>query len=414
MQLALLELFHGAQGSTGRKDMAWKRLGAQIIAQACDAEVMLADLHLGMYYTIGGSGTEMWNAIDGGCSREQIVRRLEAIYEASPETLAEALTEFVDTLVDFDLVKPSGALVEAHSPRQPLPVEKRPFVVPIVSRFQRSDPQLFERYKTIKWQPARAQIAWNSHEQDVTVVQVDRGIIYKLSGTAREIWQGLRAGYTRQALIDELSQRFPSSTEQITSDLDQFISELAQCGLVQPADSESNQMSSLPPSSVQKWETPKIVATEDKDAAIRWISTFHGWEPAAPRIAAEIIDNEVVIVDLKAGIYNSITGSGTVVWQALSAGQLRDEVVKTLLDWFDVSADEAAPEVDLVLRKLVEGALIRPRNSNDSQRSQANLPIPAHKAPFERSQITSYNDMEDVLRLDPVHDFDEYGWPKKG
>ena len=260
--------------------MAWKRLGSQIIAQASDAEVMLADLQLGVYYTIGGSGTEMWNAIDRGYSREQIVRRLESIYETSPETLGEALTEFVDTLVDFDLVKPSGALVEAQSTPQPSPVEKRPFLAPIVSRFKRSDPQLFEKYKTIKWQPASARIAWKSREQDVTVVQVDQGISYKLCGTAREIWHGLSAGYTRQALIDELSQRFASSTEQISSDLDLFIADLAQCGLIQPADSESHKTSSLPSSGVQTWETPTVIATEDKNAAISWISSCHSWEPA--------------------------------------------------------------------------------------------------------------------------------------
>jgi Coenzyme PQQ synthesis protein D (PqqD) len=393
--------------------MAWKRLGTQIVAQANEAEVMLADLHLGVYYTIGGSGAEMWNAIDSGCSREQIVRRLESIYEASPETLEEALTEFVDNLVDFDLIRPSGALVEPKKTSHSTQTEKRPFVAPVVSKFKRSDPQLFEKCKDVRWQPATPQVAWKLHGRDLTIVHVQQGLSYKLAGIAKDIWLGIAAGNSRQASIEVLSKRFAVSKEQVASDLDEFTTKLLQCYLLQPAESETTGATAWSPSDATVWQQPQLTASEDKIASLKWISTSHGWEVATPRMVAEVIDDEVIIVDLKDGTYHSITGPGTVIWQALAAGQLHDEVVNTLQQYFDIAADGAAAEVDSVVSKLVEHALLRPRQSTECQTPNSRLPIPSQKAPFEQSEIAVYRDMEDVLRLDPVHDFGEYGWPKK-
>src|SRR5271156_5975071 len=125
--------------------MTWKRLGSQIVGQATADEVIVTDLQSGVYHSISGTGAVIWENIDRGYSREQIVQMLDSAYEASPETLNQAFTEFVDTLVGYDLIKPSeesGVASEARCKSQP--AEKIAFTPPTIVKFRNTDALLAE------------------------------------------------------------------------------------------------------------------------------------------------------------------------------------------------------------------------------------------------------------------------------
>ena len=70
-------------------------------------------------------------------------------------------------------------------------------------------------------------------------------------------------------------------------------------------------------------------------------------------------DGEVVALDEHALVYLNTNPSGALLWRALVAGATRDELVRCLLDAFDVDEDTAGSDVDRFLAELETRGLIQ-------------------------------------------------------
>ena len=70
------------------------------------------------------------------------------------------------------------------------------------------------------------------------------------------------------------------------------------------------------------------------------------------------IEDEVVAVDVPTSTYVSANDSGTVLWQALTEGATRDELVTLLAGRFDLEADQAGEDVDAFLAQLQAQGLL--------------------------------------------------------
>lgn len=131
-----------------------------------------------------------------------------------------------------------------------------------------------------------------------------------------------------------------------------------------------------------------------------------------PTIASEIFDNEVVIVNLLSGIYYSLTGSATEVWVRLTQGYSQEEMVKDLQKIYEVgtSSNAIGSDVDGFIQTLLEHSLI----AEDPEAEQMAVPVTS-SAPGKYAQptIDVFQDMQDILLLDPVHDVNDLGWPTK-
>lgn len=127
-----------------------------------------------------------------------------------------------------------------------------------------------------------------------------------------------------------------------------------------------------------------------------------------PNIVCEIFDNEVVAVNLDVGIYYSITGWSSKVWQMIQNGLSADEMIQILseycVDASSVNKILAKFIQDLLDKNLIVISTETVRNSSlDLQFEKID------KAP--ELFIEEFSDMQDILLLDPVHDVDESGWP---
>jgi hypothetical protein len=137
----------------------------------------------------------------------------------------------------------------------------------------------------------------------------------------------------------------------------------------------------------------------------------------AKGVAADILDNEVVIVNLSTGHYFSTDGVGCEVWQLLSAGTPIGEVVSTLRGRYTGGGDEAIePYVhDIVRRVLEKGLMVIDDGSEPSTEAApaaSDILEPAAEGQsFVPSMFLGFDDMESLLLLDPVHEVDDKGWP---
>ena len=134
-----------------------------------------------------------------------------------------------------------------------------------------------------------------------------------------------------------------------------------------------------------------------------------------PRVVHETLDGEVVIIDLRTGSYYSLTSSGAAVWEALDRGFSMGEVAKSLSGRYGMAPNDVEPSVLGLVEELKAEGLIVGVDGDDGER-EASAPDPDDATsvdqPFEPPRLQKFEDMQDLILLDPVHEIDEEaGWP---
>ncbi len=132
------------------------------------------------------------------------------------------------------------------------------------------------------------------------------------------------------------------------------------------------------------------------------------YELNTPPIVAELVEGEVIAIDLDRGSYYSLEKETAAIWTALISGRSSGEILAALPS--APESERLAGELQGFVEALLAEKLIRP--SAPAKHPQGVIgpiiPWPAQTLRFER-----FNDMQDLLILDPVHEVDEEaGWPK--
>lgn len=136
-----------------------------------------------------------------------------------------------------------------------------------------------------------------------------------------------------------------------------------------------------------------------------------------PQVIHQTVDDETVIVDLGSGCYYSLRGSAQAIWSALDRGLERSGVVDEIVDRYEGERSDIALAVEGFVTQLVDDRLIVPipdgssavatvaGGSLDGDRDGA-------RQTFEPPVIERFDDLQDLILLDPVHEVsEEEGWP---
>ena len=138
------------------------------------------------------------------------------------------------------------------------------------------------------------------------------------------------------------------------------------------------------------------------------------FEVNSPAVVSEVIDGEAVIMNLKSGHYFSIQGSGAMIWDWIGQGCSVDALVNSTGEAFLGEPVDLETHVLRFIDSLLKHELIRLMVKVDET---TDCPAPSIGAdqppiPFEVPVLEVFNDMQDLLLLDPIHDVDEAGWPR--
>jgi hypothetical protein len=106
-----------------------------VVHETVDGEVILISLQTGSYYSLEGSGAQIWAALlDGRCAAE-VIAELEAGCRAEPGAIRNAVLDLVEELMAERLVEPDGPGVEEPAQRPEAPAGAVPFVPPVFHKF---------------------------------------------------------------------------------------------------------------------------------------------------------------------------------------------------------------------------------------------------------------------------------------
>ena len=131
---------------------------------------------------------------------------------------------------------------------------------------------------------------------------------------------------------------------------------------------------------------------------------------AHTRVVHETLDDEVIVIQIESGLYYSLTGSGAEIWALVHRGHTVDEAVGALERRFDADPETIrGAVVDLVARLHDESLLEAVDGDLPLAPDQAANGVP--RRPFAPPLLERFDDMQDFLLVDPVHEVDDTGWP---
>jgi hypothetical protein len=135
------------------------------------------------------------------------------------------------------------------------------------------------------------------------------------------------------------------------------------------------------------------------------------WVINKPSVASEILDGELVIMNTVGGKYHTSAGTGPLIWLCIERGMSRPAILKAIADACSVGEDMIASDLDTFVDELVSQGLIC--NAMGEQVTAEPEPPALPRTAYERPELSSYSDMQDLLLLDPIHDVSEEGWPAR-
>jgi hypothetical protein len=116
-------------------------------------------------------------------------------------------------------------------------------------------------------------------------------------------------------------------------------------------------------------------------------------------VTSKIIDGEAIIINLASGMYYSLDKTGALVWMLIGGGYSLGEAADVLSARFSVPVDRVREDVGGLVGDLLKQNLVL--TSDASARSGDVALDPAADDAYETPVLNSYDDMGDVLALDP-------------
>jgi hypothetical protein len=123
----------------------------------------------------------------------------------------------------------------------------------------------------------------------------------------------------------------------------------------------------------------------------------------------EDFSNEIVIININTGSYFTIRGSSVTVLRWFFAPVTMLQIEKLVQETFPNEVNEAFDFLDWLKQEgLVQPIDVFEENVRESlPKSESNNLI------FGEWTYSRFDNMSDLIRLDPIHDVSDKGWPNK-
>lgn len=130
------------------------------------------------------------------------------------------------------------------------------------------------------------------------------------------------------------------------------------------------------------------------------------------RMAHQTVDDEVIAIDFVNGAYFSMRGTAGEIWQMLAARVALDAVVGLYREGSPSPPDTLLTEIQSFVSELLAANLLQ---VNDAPEPAQPVPpgLAIQHGPYAPPQLEKFEDMADLIMLDPVHDVGDAGWPRK-
>lgn len=129
----------------------------------------------------------------------------------------------------------------------------------------------------------------------------------------------------------------------------------------------------------------------------------------SPAIASERLDGEVIAISNESGKYYSLGHTASDIWYLIQNSVSTSLWLKILALNYEEVSDSAESEIENFLELMIKENLIRVSESTFSE--TRDLPQDLARGKWTAPELLIFEDLKDLLLVDPIHDSGEEGWP---
>ena len=126
-----------------------------------------------------------------------------------------------------------------------------------------------------------------------------------------------------------------------------------------------------------------------------------------PMLVSRQFDDEVILANFETGVYYSLTETAADIWLGLHSGATVEEIVTAFAAYGAASVEDKRQSIAGFIDELLSERIILPNNGATNSQPWS----PQFSKSFSQPMLNRYDDLRDLLFLDPVHDVSEAGWP---
>ncbi|MET4390480.1 hypothetical protein ABIB73_006262 [Bradyrhizobium sp. F1.4.3] len=128
---------------------------------------------------------------------------------------------------------------------------------------------------------------------------------------------------------------------------------------------------------------------------------------SVPLLISQQFDSEVVLANYQNGVYYNLDGSAAQVWLGLKAGRTVEEIAGALTVTTGGDAASIAQQVGAFVDSMLAEGLI----ANGAADARSETWSPVLPGAFVAPEFQRFDNLRELLLMDPVHDAGEEGWP---
>lgn len=119
----------------------------------------------------------------------------------------------------------------------------------------------------------------------------------------------------------------------------------------------------------------------------------------------EDFDEEIVLIHMQSGVYYTLKGSGPAILRVFQNGCSTEDIKDFLLSRAN---PEWSRNVDDYLAQLLAEDILIPTDMLPSVQPDLSS-LTMQEMPI----LEKFDDVSDLIKLDPIHDVSDLGWPNK-
>lgn len=127
-----------------------------------------------------------------------------------------------------------------------------------------------------------------------------------------------------------------------------------------------------------------------------------------PDVISEAMELEQVVIDLKSGCYYNMNEFATEIWRRIEFGYNTEEIIQELTNSSQQMKEDSVLLIKEFIKKLEEEQLIVVTEIDANKKTKK---IPSSNLKFGLPSYQKFDDMQEMLLLDPIHEVSEAGWP---
>jgi coenzyme PQQ synthesis protein D (PqqD) len=131
------------------------------------------------------------------------------------------------------------------------------------------------------------------------------------------------------------------------------------------------------------------------------------YSTSVPMLVSRQFNDEIVLANYGNGLYYSLTGSGADIWLALKAGWTVEDIIAAFSARFPSSIGVVAAAVPAFTDQLLAEGIIARLAKSPERRAWSPMAVDAFAEPV----CERFDDLRELLLLDPIHEVGEGGWP---